>query len=982
MKGIDIRILCIWILLALPIFSFAQSYFQLTSKEGSTFIDAAKVFIKPEKQQFVNYNIDALRTVLRSAPQESRYNDGMPGTKLNLPSPDGRMIEFDIYESKIMDEPDYSRFPNIRTYIAVNSKNKVEHGRIDVTEQGFHAMIFTDGDTYFIEPASLNNQKTLISYYKRDNKEEKNFICETGESEMEGEVLEERDPLTCNSSMTLVSHRTAVACTFEYAAFHGGTVALALSAIVTTVNRVSGVYEKDLGVRLILVGNNSLILFTAGNGYTAANDPYSNGNGGNMLSENQAKIDMVIGAANYDIGHVVSTGGGGVAYLGCVCNSNKAGGVTGSGTPIGDVFDIDYVAHEMGHQYGGSHTFNGNAGSCNGNRTGTSAYEPGSGSTIQAYAGICSPQDISPHSDAYFVHRSLFQILTHVNPNSSCETIVPGTANTTPQIITYTSGKSIPANTPFFMDAVATDPNGDVITYCWEENDLGAAGDIDPASTTKPIFRTFNPTTSGRRYFPRTQDVLNNSVTYGEVLPSVARTLSFIVTARDNHATGGGICRQSTSIAVVANTGFAVTAPNTAVTWASPSMHDITWNVNGTTSAPISCPNVDIQVSFDNGLSFFTIANNTPNDGTFSWNIPSGINSNQVRIRIVCSNNVFYDVNNVPFTIGNPDQKCFTYTNNSPVSIPANLPGIYSSSIFTSGFGPNEIVTDVNITNINATHTAIGDLQINLTSALGASNILVYDKCSSSDDMNIGFDDEASSSTVPCPPTGGGSIKPQEFLNIHKGLPANGQWTLSLNDWYSGNGGTLNSWSLEICVSQKTVLPLTLLSFTAEKSGENSLLKWTTTNEDEVRMFQIEKLENGSYRPIGNVNTANNSSKQSYSYIDKSPYTGINYYRIKTIDLNGSFVYSEIATLNFSNRIDASVYPNPASTELHVKTNSEKAVIKNIQIFDLTGKEYFIKANKGNGTEVSLDISSLKNGVYVLQLNTGADNQLYKFIKI
>ncbi len=248
--------------------------------------------------------------------------------------------------------------------------------------------------------------------------------------------------------------------------------------------------------------------------------------------------------------------------------------------------------------------------------------------------------------------------------------------------------------------------------------------------------------------------------------------------------------------------------------------------------------------------------------------------------------------------------------------------------------------------------------------------------------MNIGFDDEASSSTVPCPPTGGGSIKPQEFLNIHKGLPANGQWTLSLNDWYSGNGGTLNSWSLEICVSQKTVLPLTLLSFTAEKSGENSLLKWTTTNEDEVRMFQIEKLENGSYRPIGNVNTANNSSKQSYSYIDKSPYTGINYYRIKTIDLNGSFVYSEIATLNFSNRIDASVYPNPASTELHVKTNSEKAVIKNIQIFDLTGKEYFIKANKGNGTEVSLDISSLKNGVYVLQLNTGEDNQLYKFIKI
>ncbi len=981
MKGLAVRFQFILILLFLPLVIFSQSIFQFTTKENATFIDESKAYVKPDKQRFVNYNIEDLRATLNTAPQEGRYNDGFPGLKLNLPNPAGELIEFDIYESKIMAEPDYSNFPNIRTYIAINPVNKLEHGRIDLTEQGFHGMIFTEGDSYFIEPASLNNHQTVITYFKRDNKEVREFICETEDDGLNVD-LEERAPLTCNTPMTLISHRLAVACTFEYGAFHGGTVPLALSGIVTSVNRISAVYEKDLGIRLILIGNNSLILYTAGNGFTANNDPYTNGNGGTMLGQNQTNINAVIGAANYDIGHVVSTGGGGVAQLGCVCENNKANGVTGSSTPVGDVFDIDYVAHEMGHQYGGSHTFNGNAGSCNSNRTASSAYEPGSGTTIQAYAGICSPQDVQPHSDAYFVHRSLFQMLTHINSNPDCIAVVPGTNNTTPQINTYTTGKSIPANTPFFMDATASDPNGDVITYCWEENDLGPAGNINASSTTAPIFRTFNPTTSGRRYFPRLHDVLNNVTTYGEVLPSVARTLNFIVTARDNHVPGGGICRQNTSITVVANSGFAVTSPNTAVIWPSPSTQDITWNVNGTTSSPISCPDVDIEISFDNGVSFTTIADNTTNDGSFSWNIPTGINSDIVRIRIVCSNNIFYDISNVPFTIGVPGEKCFIFSNNIVVPIPASIPGIYSSSIFTSGFNVDEIITDVNVTNISATHGAIGDLQIYLTSSSGASNILVYDQCGGNDNMNIGFDDEAGSSTVPCPPTGGGSIRPQEFLNVHHGIPANGQWTLSLHDWYSGDGGSLDSWTLEVCVALKALLPLTILSFTAEKSGSNSLLKWTTTNENEVRSFQIEKLNNGSYIFMGELNAVNHTGKHSYSFIDEKPYDGINYYRLKTIDLNGNFSYSQIATLNFSEKQNASIFPNPATSELHISTHAERMVFRNIQVFDLTGKECYIKVKPGNAGDISLDISTLRDGVYVLQLKTDNDNQLYKFIKL
>jgi len=982
MKYISVQCFLIFLIISSSqVISTAQTIFDFTTKEQANFIDESKVYISPEKQHYVNYNINALRSTLRNAPIEAAYNLGLPGVKMNLPNPNGGFTTFDIYESPIIAEPDYSKFPNIRTYIAVNSRNKVEHGRIDITEQGFHGMIFTDGDTYFIEPASLNNQQSLITYYKSDNKTPQDFICGTEDPEFTDESLEVRDPLACNSSMNLVSHRTAVACTFEYAAFHGGTVALALSAIVTTVNRVSGVYEKDLGVRLILIGTNSSILYTAGNGYTAANDPYTNGNGSTMLGQNQTTINAVIGINNYDIGHVVSTGGGGVAYLGCVCNSNKAGGVTGSGTPIGDVFDIDYVAHEMGHQYGGSHTFNGNAGSCGGNRSATSAYEPGSGSTIQAYAGICSPQNISPHSDAYFVHRSLFQMLTHVNMNSTCETNVPGTNNSTPQITAYTSGKSIPANTPFFMDATATDPNGDIITYCWEQNDLGSAGDIDGASTTNPIFRSFNPTTSGRRYFPRLHDVLNNTVTYGEVLPSVARTLNFIVTARDNHATGGGICRQNTSINVISNSGFAITAPNTAVTWASPGTQNITWNVNGTTSAPISCPNVDIEISFDNGYSFTTIADNTANDGSYTWNIPAGISSNQVRIRIVCSNNIFYDISNVPFTIGGPGIKCETYSNNSPVSIPAGSPGIYSSSIFISGFNPNDQISKVSVTNINATHSAVGDLQINLESGFGTNNILVYDKCGSNDDINIGFDDGASSSSVPCPPTSGAMIKPQEFLNVHNGVPANGQWTLSLNDWYAGNGGTLNSWEIEVCVVAKTVLPLNLLSFVATKEGNSVKLNWNTTGEKNIKEFMVERSNSdGSYLSIGRVNAINNSLKNNYQLIDGKPHAGINYYRLKIVDQNGLITYSNIQDIEFTDGNLFKLYPNPAGSTIQMDANDQFSLIERYSIFDSMGH---LKMDVKNlhSSSVIIDISSLQQGVYYAKINGISGQQYVKFIK-
>ncbi|HYP39285.1 MAG TPA: zinc-dependent metalloprotease family protein, partial [Chloroflexia bacterium] len=354
--------------------------------------------IVPEKYRTLALDSAALTARLAQVPMEN-YAVRNNGIALSLPMPDGSFSAFRVVEAPIMAPALAARYPQIKTYLGQGIDQPDAVVRFDRTPAGFHAMILSSRGTVYIDPYSDGDATYYISYYRSDfTKPSDKAFTELGvDLDVPSQAGSKSTEIP--SGPVLRTYRLVVAATGEYTIFHGGTVASAMAAIVTSVNRVVGVYEREVAVRMILVPNNDTVVYT-----NPTTDPYTNEDGFAMLFQNQANLDVMIGPTNYDIGHVFSTGGGGVAGLGVVCNiAEKAQGVTGSSAPVGDPFDIDYVAHEMGHQFGGNHTFNGTTGSCGGgNRNGPTAYEPGSGSTIMAYAGICGSEDLQPHSDPFF----------------------------------------------------------------------------------------------------------------------------------------------------------------------------------------------------------------------------------------------------------------------------------------------------------------------------------------------------------------------------------------------------------------------------------------------------------------------------------------------------------------------------------------------------------------------------------------------------
>lgn len=613
-----------------------------------------------------------LDAALAQAPAESQGGVTAAGsgagseTILELPLPDGTLQRFTVVESPIMAPELAAQYPQITTYEARGIDDPTAVARLDRTPAGFHAMILSGGDTVFIDPYVRSSDTLYASYYRADY------------GNAYGKTLHEMGPLTgppaaeasaeatipiqaAASGPTMRTYRLALAATGEYTQFYddgnaanGNAVADALAGMTTTMNRVNGLYRRDLTIQFTLIGNTNLLIYT-----DPATDPYTNNDGGTMEGENQSTVDSVIGSGNYDIGHVFSTGGGGIAGLGVVCNNAvKARGVTGSGAPVGDPYDIDYVAHEMGHQFGGNHTYNSTESNCGGgNRNAATAWEPGSGSTVMAYAGICGGQDLQPNSDDHFHAGSIGEIIAFVTAGggSTCGTTA-ATGNAMPNA-NAGPGFTIPRQTPYTLTGSGSDPNGDTLTFNWEEMDVGAAWtsdgvlpNTDADGSARALFRTQRPGAAATRTFPTLNSILDgtNSNT-GESLPSIDRTMQFRLTARDGR---GGVNDATMSVTVENDAGpFAVTAPNSAATWAVDTSQNVTWNVANTTAAPVSCANVNILLSTDGGQTFpVTLAANTPNDGSQAVTVPAN-ETTTGRIKVACAGNIFFDIGNANFTI-------------------------------------------------------------------------------------------------------------------------------------------------------------------------------------------------------------------------------------------------------------------------------------------------------------------------------------------
>ncbi|SEH39702.1 reprolysin-like metallopeptidase [Chryseobacterium culicis] len=631
----------------------AQDFFTVIS-ERSIKADPKNRTVQPEKSMTYTLDVAGMKSYFNSVPElkDSDRKDHAP--VIVLPMPDGTKAKFRIWKSSVMAPGLASQFPQILTFTGQGIDDKYATVKLDFTELGFHAQIksVVAGDTY-IDPYAKQDINNYIIYRKSDliDKNPRSCLMKDEDDTVLGKKNVQKTTAPSVGTQIRV-FRLAVACTGEYAVAATGTatptVAQTLSAIVTSVNRVNGVYEQEVASRLILVDNEANVVFT-----NAATDPFNGNNNANtLISESQTQIDLLIGNANYDIGHTFSTGGGGLAGLGVICNnSNKGRGITGSPNPVGDPYDIDYVAHEVGHQFGGPHTFNATTVNCGGgNRSAANAVEPGSGITIMAYAGICGTTNNLANNSIAIFHTKSYQSITTKVQSTTCQVTIP--SNNFAPTVNAGGDYTIPKSTPFRLEGSASDIDNNPLTYCWEQNDVGPAGDWNVPTGNAAIFRSFMPVTVPYRYFPKITDVINNTVSKGEILPSYARTMEFRLTVRDNNAGCAGVANDDAIITVDGNSGpFTVTAPATAVNWAGNSTQTITWNVANTTAFPVNAATVNIYLSTDGGLTYPTlILASTPNDGSETVTIPN-VTTTQARIMVAAETNVFYNINPINFTI-------------------------------------------------------------------------------------------------------------------------------------------------------------------------------------------------------------------------------------------------------------------------------------------------------------------------------------------
>lgn len=648
----------------------------------------------------LSLNFDGLGEYLKNAPMEFTEAARTAPLLLELPMPDGTVEQFGVWESPIMEPGLAAKFPTIKTYAGKSLERSGVTVRFDHTPEGFHASVQAPGATVHLTPYVAGQSEFYKSYFLKDvdlSGANALFSCgvhggESGATSSEianlpkGKNGEETDGRSVEVPFDLLTYRLAVATTVEYSQAWGNTPTSVMSAVTTVVNNVNGVFERDVAIRLNLVDNTDEVFYFG----SAGSDPFMNGDEGMMINQNVDVMNDNIGIDNYDIGHVFGTNSGGLASLGSVCSgTQKARGASGSfGAYTTDLFYI-IVGHEIGHQFNAQHNFN----FCNADddfESPDSAYEPGSGASIMCYNGngVCGSNHTQPTSDPYFHINAMERIRAYsTNPatGGACEQLVEIGNNSPEASVPFGNGVVIPISTPFELLGEATDPEGDNMTYSWEQYDLGPESPLGNPSGSAPAFRSFPPSNSPMRVFPMMERVVNNISHPHEVLPTYSRVLTFRFTVRDNNDEVGAYTFEEIQFNANENAGpFLVSAPNDGTeVWEVGDYVEVTWDVANTDGPQVNCQNVNILLSTDGGYNYpVALLSGTPNDGSAFVVVPDEV-GDQVRVRVEAADNIFFDISNEDFSIVPPAEPGYALVS-SPELGRACTPEVFDVNLETT----------------------------------------------------------------------------------------------------------------------------------------------------------------------------------------------------------------------------------------------------------------------------------------------------------
>lgn len=955
--------------------AFSQAdRFWSANNENRTAIPTDKAIARvsyPKEFKLFNLNAAPLRQELFSIVDKQSKRS----TIITLPNAAGTLEQFEVFEASNFEPALQAQFPEIRAYSGRGITDKFAILKLSISPQGIQTMVFrTDRANEFIEPYSLDHAVYAV-YNSRRDKGQLPWTCTTEEKQMDANLRSQMDAAaaaTGSSNGTLKTMRLAQSCNAEYSNWFGATssaqVNLVLAAFNATLTRCNGVYEKDLALHLNLIANTTAVIY-----YNPATDPYTTMSSWNNQLQNT--LTSVIGEANYDIGHMfgASGGGGNAGCIGCVCvNGSKGRGITSpaDGIPQGDNFDIDYVAHEVGHQLGGNHTF-----SMSNEGTGVNK-EVGSGITIMGYAGITS-QDVAPHSIDIFHQASIAQIQANL-VNKTCPVSVNMTANHAP-VVAALSNHTIPISTPFALTASATDAENDPLTYCWEQNDnsttTGSGSVASPTKTTGPNWLSFPGVASGTRTFPRLSTILAGLNVTGplpggdaganiEALSSVSRTLNFRVTVRDNHPYVAGSTIGQTgftdAVVTVTNTAgpFAVTFPNTAVTWGAGTIQTVTWSVNGTNAGSVNCATVNILLSTDGGQTFPTVlVAATANDGSQAVTVPNTPGTTN-RIKVEAVGNIFFDISNTNFTIGTPPS-CGDPTGLNTTAITTNSATLNWSAVASA------ITYDVEYKAASSgTWIPAATNTTSLSVALaGLSSSTLYDwrvraDCSGGSSNYVALQFTTAAIGGACPgeydvstngSTGGAATIPLN-TDIQGTISSRGD-----NDYYRVVIATAGTITISL-----TTLPanydLALLN------GSGNTLQTSATNSTANET----------------INTTVNSGTTYYIRVYPRNNGAWNANSCYLLRAGGGSASRGGDALITANGAKMNIFPNPAGEMINVSWEGLNAKAE-IKVYNIMGN--LVMRQLTNKTNTQVNVSKLPAGVYLVSASDGIVTKNSKFVK-